>query len=142
MCSLAPCTTFGYLIGMMPTYRTTVTEQTARTVNPKLSYTYKQYCLVYCFLETRTFVRIAISVCFTHSIQPFKHQQEFPESKTIASKLLDILNPLLHLLSVHFSANSGDILLKGIIKKKQALLLSFILKACTNYKVHTRTLLS
>ena len=32
MCSLAPYTTSGYLIGMMPTYRTTVTEQTARTV--------------------------------------------------------------------------------------------------------------
>ena len=30
MCSLAPYTTSGYLIGMM--YRTTVTEQTARTV--------------------------------------------------------------------------------------------------------------
>ena len=32
MCSLAPYTMSGYLIGMMPTYRTMVTEQTARTV--------------------------------------------------------------------------------------------------------------
>ena len=31
MCSLAPYTTSGYLIGMMPTYRTTGKEQTART---------------------------------------------------------------------------------------------------------------
>ena len=32
ICSLAPYTTSGYLIGMMPLYRTTITEQTARTV--------------------------------------------------------------------------------------------------------------
>ena len=32
MCSLAPYTMSGYLIGMMPTYRTMVTEQTTRSV--------------------------------------------------------------------------------------------------------------